>query len=77
MDNATWFWTGLNIKDLLAGSECFMDVSYKTKCLPAELTDEGGGPTVLPADGVRSLNSIEDIIEYAFLVTFFSFFSTI
>lgn len=54
-----------------------MDVSYKTKCLPAELTDEGGGPTVFPAVGVRSLNSIEDIIEYAFLVTFFSFFSTI
>ena len=54
-----------------------MDVSYRTKCLPAELTDEGGGPIVLPAVGVRSLNSIEDIIEYAFLVTFFSFFSTI
>ena len=33
--HAKWFWTKLNIKDLLVWTKCLMDLLDRTKCLPA------------------------------------------
>lgn len=40
---------------------------YTVEANREEMIDEGAGPTVLPAAGVRSLNSVEIINVYVFL----------